>query len=208
MSKTGTFSGVMSIGGLSIKNSQLSKTADGDCTREVALAAGKAGTLSTRTGDGEGIITLTAGHGLSTADVVDIHWTGGVRYGVTLDADAETTVGFDDTPAAGGDVLPAEGTAVVVAVRQQINIAIDGDNVAMFGIHSDQVASVVMEDADGDVIKAWHLGAGAPEFWWSETADTNKTNPLTGDPITVAYATNGSTTAGTLQIVALQDSTP
>jgi len=205
MSKKGTFAVVMSIAGRTLKNDPLSLTADADAGYEITLPAAKAGTLSTRTGDGEGILTLTEGHGLSSGNVVDIHWSGGCRYNVTLDSDDTTTVGFDDTPTASGDVLPAAETVIYVTTRTQINCAIDGDNVAMFGVNCDQNAHVLFEDADGDDIKAYRLTADNPETWNSSSGETN---PLTGDPITVAYATNGSATASTLEILVLQDSTP
>jgi hypothetical protein len=51
---------------------------------DVDLPAGKAGTLTTRTNNTDGAATLSAGHGILTADVVDIYWDGGCRYGAIV----------------------------------------------------------------------------------------------------------------------------
>ena len=140
---TGTLAFVMSIGGMAIKNNPITKTADGTVTREVSIPPGKAGSLTTRTDDGAGVITLAAGHGIAALAVVDIYWTGGARYGVTIDSlggagDIELT--FDDTPTASGDALPAKDTAVVVSPRVTVNVPIDGDAVEMCGVHSTRAA--------------------------------------------------------------------
>ena len=140
---TGTLAVVMSIGGASIKNAPITKTADGTVTREVAIPAGKAGSLTTRTNDGAGVITLAAGHGIAALAVVDIYWSGGARYGVlvdTLSGTGDIELNFDDTPTATGDVLPVKDTAVVVSPRTTINVPIDGDAVEMFGVHSTRAA--------------------------------------------------------------------
>ena len=42
---------------------------------EASLAAGKAGTLSTRTDNTDGTLTLGSGHGITDGQVISIFWT-------------------------------------------------------------------------------------------------------------------------------------
>lgn len=207
---TGTLAFVMSIGGMAIKNNPITKTADGTVTREVSIPPGKSGSLTTRTGDGAGVITLAAGHGIAALAVVDIYWTGGARYGVTIDSlggvgDIELT--FDDTPTASGDALPGKDTAVVVSPRVTVNVPIDGDAVEMFGVHSTQRGQVTFFSAAEAAIAQFTFAAAENvESWYSGSAAAN---PLTGDPITYAEASNASpTVAAMLTILSLEDSTP
>lgn len=201
----GTYAVVISANGTTIMNTPVQETGDGTNNREVSLAAGESGTLSTRSDDGAGVLTVT-GHSIEAADVVDIYWPGGERYGVTVDSVDTNTITFDDTPAATGDVLPVQDTAIVVCERQLINIAFDGDDVQLFAIHTTQRSQCSFYDADDDLIKQYELAeANVAESWY---ASSSESNPLTGDAITYAYASNGSATAATLTILCLVDSTP
>lgn len=200
---------VTGIGG-SISQS-VPRTADGGGNREISLAVGKAGSLTTRTDNDTGTITMSAGgHGITTGANVDIYWAGGVQYNVTVGTVSSNSVPFDSGV---GDNLPAQSTAVVVCIRTQINLDIDGDNLALLAIkqrYSSNLETadshVDFQDADDDVIAEIDLEANGPQVW---DVTGGSANPFTGDPITKAFASNGSTTnAATLQILWLQDSTP
>lgn len=98
-------------------------------TTMAALAAAKTGTLSTRTDDDTGEITLSTGHGITTGMIVDIYWSGGVRYGVTVGTVAGNAVPFGGEGGEGaGDVLPIQTTAVTVCEQTEINLNFDGDD--------------------------------------------------------------------------------
>jgi len=59
------------------------------------------------------VTAASESHGIEDADVVDLYWTGGLRYGMTADVtDDEVTLS-----GGAGDVLPAAETAVVCASR-------------------------------------------------------------------------------------------
>ena len=73
---------------------QATRTNEGTGTKEVALPIAKAGTLTTRTEDDTGEATLGAGHGITTGAIVDIYWSGGRRYGVTVGTVAGNVVPF------------------------------------------------------------------------------------------------------------------
>lgn len=203
---TGTIRYHVEVGGSALPAEPVNLTGDHVNNYDIALPAGKAGALTTRTGDGEGVITLLAGHGIADSDIVDIYWDGGARYAVTVDTGASTTLTFDDTPAATGDVLPADETEVIVCERVTINTAIDGDAVHLFGVSCNQRSQVTFYDADDDIIKQVAIKTANSGIAWHE--DSGETNPLAGDPITYAETSNGSTTAATLRIRCLDDATP
>jgi len=197
---TGTINKIASIAGVSIQ-STISRTGTGQIGHEVGLPAGKAGSLTTRTGDGQGEVTgLPTGHGLVASDVVDIHWAGdspGCRYSVTIDTAGANNVTFDDTPAAGGDVLPAQGTAVVVTKQVTIDTDFDGDLVTLIVVSADKAAHVQFRTVTPTVLKAQRLVANEGWDWASGQGN----NPLSGNPVDHVKATNGDGAAdATLKI--------
>lgn len=205
---TGTFAIVVSIGGETISRT-ISRTGDHPNPYVVSLPAGKAGSLTTRTDDNTGVVTST-GHGLTDATNVDVYWSGGVRYGMTVSSYDANTITLDG---GAGDNLPTQDTAVVVNSQVEINAVIDGDNVQVIGIcveTTDQTvadaAHVDLQDSGTATIAAIELVTNIP---WSWDSGSGQTNPLTGNPIAKCYASNGSSsTAGTLKILSLEDSTP
>ena len=98
---------------------------DRNPSTSTGLPIGYAGTLSTRTSDTQGTATLGGGHGITTGMEVDVYWTGGVRYGMTVGTVSGASVPLSDSGA--GDVLPVETTAIIVAQRVEIGETIDGD---------------------------------------------------------------------------------
>jgi hypothetical protein len=186
------------------------RTADAAGAREVSLPIGYAGTLSTRTDNNTGTVTLASGHAITTGANVDIYWSGGVQYDVTVGTVSVNSMPFD---LGIGDNLPIATTAVVVSVRTQINLDIDGDALSLLAIMQRYASNLItsdshinFEDASSDLIAELDLDANGPLVY---DIAGGATNPFTGDPITKAFASNGSTTdVATLQILWLQDSTP
>jgi hypothetical protein len=96
----GTSRHIVEIGSLRIDKT-IERTADGAIQREIELPAASAGSLTTRTDDDTGEITLETGHGLSSG-TYDVYWDGGVQYGVTATI-AGDAMSID---AGSGDNLP------------------------------------------------------------------------------------------------------
>ena len=69
----GTIQQTASVGGLSIQ-STVNREAEGQIGQSIALPAAKTGTLSTRTSDTAGTLTLEADHGITDSDVINIFW--------------------------------------------------------------------------------------------------------------------------------------
>lgn len=203
------FNTSVSGAGLSVSSS-VTRSADSVTGYDPTLPAGKAGTLSTRTDDNTGEATLGASHGITTGMIVDVYWDGGVRYGVTVGTVAGTAVPLDG---GAGDNFPAEDAAIVVTPQVTINIAIDGDALALLAIkalfasqQSTDKAHIAFYDADDDEIADVDLTAHVAQVY---DIAGGASNPFTGDPITYAKASNGSSTAAaTLQMIVGQDSTP
>lgn len=203
----------ISAGGVSIQRA-ITRTGDGVIAVEVTLPAATAGTLTTRTDDDTGVITV-ASHTVIVGDKVDVFWSGGRRYGMTVSAqDATTiTVGTLAGEIGAGDVFPAQSTAVTIVKQTLINVAIDGDEVEIIGLSLETTDSTLatkghaqFEDAAGDDIAAINLTANVPSVY---DVAGGATNPFTGDPITTCRASNAnSTTAATLKIVGVYDATP
>ena len=123
----------VSVSGLGGNIAQsLPRSANAGGIREVDLPVGKAGSLTTRTDNNTGTITMSdPSHGITTGASIDLYWDGGVQYKVTVGTVVGTAVPID---LGLGDNLPVEDTAVVVSVRSQINVDIDGDNLALLAI--------------------------------------------------------------------------
>ena len=202
---TGTLSIIARVGGISIQNT-ITEQGDhpnvyGDGNTHIALAAGKAVTDWVKTDADTAACNLPSGHGYSSGKM-DVFWTGGCRY------DVDGTVAGDALTLDGGvgDDFPASASPdVVVCTPQQINAAIDGDNCQLFVANSTSRAHLYFEDTDGDGIAAIEMVANSPYTW---NQGSGQANPLSGDPITVCWASNGSTVAGVLTILSLEDSTP
>jgi len=193
-----TVSQSISLAGISIQ-ATLTRTAEGGLANQVDLAAGVAGTLSTRTDDDTGEVTLTEGHGITDGDKVDVYFSGGIRYGMTVGTVVGNVVPVD---LGAGDNLPADDAAVVVCKQTVINIDFDGDDAELVAAHCTKRAHLSFLDSGDAVLKAQELVSGEPWFW---AADSGIANPLTGNAIDEIRASNGETAAAVLKIAALVD---
>ena len=199
---TGTISIVANAGGKSI-NQTITKTFDKATVYDsIVLAAGKAATDWVYTDVDDAACNLSTNHGYTNGKV-DVYWPGGVRY----DVDMVVSTNALALDGGAGDNFPAsETTGVIVCTVQQINTAIDGDEMAMIAINATQRAHLYFEDAAGDAIGAVEIATANEPYFWHDS--NGATNPLTGDPVTVCFASNGTVTAATLDIIVGEDSTP
>lgn len=188
----------------------ITRTGDSKIEAEIALPAGTAGTLSTRTDNDTGVVTVTS-HSITTSDTVDVYWSTGRRYGVDVTAQTSTTISID---LGAGDNLPSSSTAVVIVKQVPFNLALDGDNAKIVGFSYELAADtsdgygcrVTLFDSADDTITGLDLDAFSPNVCDIEGGATNL---YTGDPITDGVASNGSSTyTATLKIQAIVDATP
>lgn len=76
-----------------------------------------AGTLTTRTDDDTGVLTMEDGHGIVTGNVVDVYWEDGSRTGMDVGTVSTNTVQIDGGE---GDNLPADETPVNVVNQNAV----------------------------------------------------------------------------------------
>lgn len=198
----------VSGGGVTMSSS-VNRSPDSVSGLAPTLNKGKTGTLTTRTDNDTGIATMTAGHGLATSDHVDVYWNGGRRYNMTCTV-ATNAVTIDG---GSGDNLPSTSTALVVTKRQLVNVAIDGDELSLAAFQlsfttltETSKGQVSLYDAGDALVAHLDLDANASQ---SYDVEGGSSNPFTGNPITYAYCTNGSSdNDATLKIIVGQDSTP
>lgn len=196
---TGQINSTVKIGE-TVVTKTVSKEEDGSISSKPLLAAGVAGTLSTRTDDNTGVATLTAGHGITDSDTVDVYWDGGLRYGmgVTLVAGDDVSVDLGD-----GDVLPAQSTVLVACKRQELDVVVDGDKLVMLLAHSVLRAHIeFLTDADASIV-ARELTANDA---WAWASGEGVTNPLAGQTVGKVQASCGEVGTSRLRLVVLYDS--
>ena len=199
---TGRLSSTITVGGISM-NSVVTKTDEGQIGQEVSFDAPDSGTLTTRTDDDTGVVTLSEGHGITTGTKVNVFWSGGERRGM----DATVAGNAVTVDAGAGDVFPAQDTAVEVALVVQIDMDFDGDKLTMLGVMSEtsNAHCVLLDDGALEALEL-DLVAGQAYTYYVDAAAT--TNPVAGDVIDDVYvsaAYGGS--AGTCKLGVLYNST-
>ena len=148
MSLQGIITSNIAIGGSNFSSST-TITDSGQIAADVTLTAGQAGTLSTYTSTTEGTATLSTGHGITTGVKVNIYWTGGCRYGVTVG-----TVNVNSVPFSLGEGadLPIQGTVIVVALCTTINVDVTGNDVSIIAAQGSQAGNVTFYASNDSVI--------------------------------------------------------
>ena len=135
--------------------------------------------------------------------VVDVYDANGVLYAYGVTA----TMMADAFALASGNNItdyPDSATAMILCKRQQVNVDIDGDNASLVGIQSTVIGHADFQDSSSNNIRSLSLAAAEADCWDSDKS----VNPYTGAVISKVLVSNGTTTAGTLQIAVLQDATP
>lgn len=211
MSVSNTYGISVSGGGLTIQAS-IVRTGSASISLSETLNAAKTGTLATRTDANTGNLTMTAGHGITTGQIIDIYWDGGVQYAVTVG-----TVATNDVPIdlGVGDDLPAQDTAITAVVQATANLYIDADNAGLIAIELKTLdrtlrtaGHIEFYDVDDNLIAELDLVTNIPQVY---DIEGGATNPFTGAPITYLKLSQGgssTTETYTLQIIGVYDATP
>jgi hypothetical protein len=148
----------------------------------------------------------SAGHGILTADVIDIFWVdaNGIQkcaYGATVGTVAGTAVPFTG---AGGDVLPAQDYDVTADVEVPLDVDFDGDKLQILAAMSTRVGKLQFLDAGSAELDASTL---VPNEAYSFIGGAGGSNPLTGNPVDDVIVSNGdAVNAATFKLAVLYDS--
>lgn len=151
------------------------------------LAAAKTGTLTTRTNNTDGTLTMSGGHGITTGARLDLYWTNsdgtfGHRRGITVG-----TVSTNSVPISGGagDNLPSASTAITAQVPTQLSVVVTGNSVVCIAAQCATGGLLVFTDDSNVELGYAFLTSSGPSYCWTST--DGGTNPLAGDSVTRAY---------------------
>lgn len=205
-----TVNQTVTIGGKTITGN-VTRTGASDVASRVALPAGNAGTLSVRTDNTTGTLTLGATHTIVTGDIIDLYWgagaTAGIRRGMTVGVVAGTSVPIGGAGALGGvgDNLPIATTPIVASKVVTLNIDFDGDDAILVAAQGQRRNSIAFQQDDGTAILNLDLGkssgtaGGAEGESWIWHTYSVIANPFLGVDVGKVVVSNGSS-AGTAQV--------
>lgn len=117
----------------------------------LTIPAAKTGTLTTRTDSDTGVATMTAGHGFSTSDKLDVFWAGGSRRAMT----ATVAVNAVTIDGGSGDALPVTTTALTVMKPVSTAVDLNGDNVVAITVYGARGGYVAYKDSGGSDLKVY-----------------------------------------------------
>jgi hypothetical protein len=181
------------VAGVNI-DSLIRRTDELEQSFRATMPAGRAGTLTTRTDDAIGVVTVASGHGITTSDTVAVFWEGGSRFSATVTGTTATTI----TIATGaGTNLPIATTALVIAKESIHSLAIIGDDIAVLAVGCDNRASVNFRDGSAVSQLRYDIATKEGRLW---VASSDVTNPLASDTVADVRIANGGTTEAELRI--------
>jgi hypothetical protein len=193
-----TFVATVTIDGDEYKQ-QSNRTVDGDVSSKPSVPAAKAGQLTTYTDANTGVLTMAAGHGILTADKLDVFWVGGSRRNMTVGTVATNSVPVDG---GSGDDLPADETAVTAMVPVEREFNATGDSLKALGSFCPVSGWVVYRDAaDAELlVHRVRPNLGGSLNW---TLDSGVANPLAGDVVAnVLFSHDNANEAVTMRAAA------
>lgn len=186
--------------GLSIRATGTT-SCDSGLGTEVSVPAGKAGTLTTRTDNDTGTVTMSSGsHGVLTGDKVDIYWTdAGVkkqRRGMTVGTVSGTSVPIDG--GTGDDNLPTTSTALVVSVIVEKELAFNETSVVGFGMGTNKQGTIAIMDGSTEDFNVHFQNSAGGMYTWEE--ENGIDYPITVSGTKVRFSNANTTSAATMQI--------
>lgn len=147
-------------------------SADQEYSNNVSVTGANAGTLTTRTDNDTGVVTLSGGHSVVNGRV-DAYWATGKRIGMT----ATVAVNAVTIDGGTGDNLPTATTAVNLKNPQVLSPTIDGTAAvgllvtSTLGVNPTYLGgTIVFAEADTTLIAQYDLTAAAPNDLWDGAA--------------------------------------
>lgn len=163
----------------------------------VDVPAAKSGTLTTRTDNDTGTLTMSSGHGFTDGQKLDVFWSGGSRRNMTIGTVVTNSVPIDG---GSGDNLPTAATAITAMVPTQVVAEIDGDEVVALTVSCPTSVNgwVVFCQSDADPISAaaYQLPPGTVNAAWA--TGLGITNPLAAEAVGLVKFSHGSTVEQTM----------
>lgn len=184
MSMTASVTKAHSLGGVDFPEGQ-SINGDGAIVHDIVTDLAWAGSLTTRTDDDEGTITLDdSDHVVTTGMRVDLYWDGGSRRGCTVGTVAGNAVPFSG---GAGDNLPTEDSDIIIGIPTELDIQVDGDNVLAVLLYLSLRGQFTFTDS-GNVEKFNQVIGAEQAFDWNKNSGV--VNPLAGDTIAKVFVSS------------------
>lgn len=188
-------------GGLTIQSSQ-QVVANVTAALNPTLDPARPGTLTTRTNNNTGTLTLETGHGIATGNRLDVFWldptTGQQRCQHKITAG---TVSGNSVPISGGlgDNLPLAATAVTVQRVSEYDFLLNTPDLVALSVGGNAGGKVVLEKADGTVVHHQTLTPGGGGATWL----TGSGSSPVSDTVAKAFLSNAvSNSTNTIQVLA------
>lgn len=162
-----------------------------DIVIPASIPAAQPATLTTRTDNTHGTLTMTnSGHGITTGQRIDLYWSNGQTYDVTVGTVAGTSVPI--TLSTG--TLPVATTPINAGIPVQRTIAITGNNLsaALFNNPNNVLAYVVPVAAGPTDSGPQLLQANGSYSWYTGNGITN---PWAGVTLSSVWLSHNDTTA-------------
>lgn len=183
---------------------QVTVTADGHVCKDPIIPAAKAGSLTTRTDNDTGTLTMTdSGHGIGTGNRLDVYWTNadgtqGRRIGMTVGTVSGTSVPIDG---GSGDNLPLANVGVAAMVPQLETFATTTAALKALFVGCPVNASAVFRDSTPTVVATIKTTGALGAYSWEDTSGI--TNPLASQTTTADVYLSHADTLSSQQVSAL-----
>lgn len=189
------------IAGISISgtSSRGSSTSGGEENRIVTLAAGSAGTLTTRTDNDTGVVTLTTGHG-QTNGTYDIFWDTGSAPGIRRGMTGTIATNALTLDGGAGDNLPAQDTAVVIDKQEELDLDMTASTILMAVVSASRRGSVQFQEEDATVITSLDLCYDNTNEAWKWVSNVDGTTPFAENIGQVVVSNGSSAQTNTIKI--------
>ncbi len=183
MAQSATMVRSLSVGGRTLAKTN-TNNGDGGIIVEPdgGIEAAKAGSMTTRTDNTVGVLTMAAGHGWANGNHVDVYWLsggGGARYNVNVATVATNAITINGGT---GDILPTTvGTAVTAMIPHVENMNMDGSS--LIGIYAKSGARGKIRFINGSATEIYSptftTATGGDSVIWVE-GETGA-NPVVGE---------------------------
>ncbi len=206
----GVINGNISIAGIGFPV-RYSQQDEGAITHSVTAPKAYAGVTTSGVGTKTGSVTTTnAAPDIELTDYVDIYWDGGALFNVNVSAKTAGLITFAVDSNSDGDVLPADGTAMIVAVCQVVAGEFEGADVSMMFVKASNGRSHVAFVEGDQPTGTNHFSHDVPDdegwFWTYDLAQWIN-NPITGHTIDHIWVSTADTTSDqTITVAVLYDS--
>ncbi len=169
-------------------------------TNPATIGPAGSGTLSTRTNNTSGVLTMTPGHGIITGNI-DLYWGTGKRIKVAASVSTNTIT----ISSGSGDNLPLQGVAITAMnqVQAVFSIANTANVIALLGSCNAAQATATIYDGSDDLLTQMNMRGSSGSYIWD--SNTGAPSPLT-DFSTATYVLlshGDSSTAQQVNVIAL-----